>query len=291
MTKCSEKSGSRLVNDESNRKIAVPGAKIKGDRKRQKMPSAGTRAATRVVVKGDRARVLRSGRRLFPESGEAKTREVEQDNDFINPPEKKESEVSIDPGKVHASDVQSVPNCAEMMGVEEKRGTPGMAKSGVLDEGSGKDIDKSLKFVYSRKRKLVRMEDKCGLETVESDLKQRRYGMVYSRKRRWKKNNNDSRSLSSVNNFHVKMDSQQQDMFPISVLSVLVESSAGSGSCRGSFSSFLCSVLMYLRRRRVPVIQLFQFLTSEPLRGLYSSQGIQFLQVGLLSKLCLILLG
>ncbi|KAJ1383420.1 Enhancer of polycomb-like, N-terminal [Sesbania bispinosa] len=187
------------------------------------MPAVGMRRSTRVfglVMKGaDSGRVLRSGRRLWPENSvEAKTKRgnVNEGDDWSKPP--------TPPKKTAKNDVVLKPGAVLMTRQQgEKRGRDG--------------VDRRFGIVYSRKRRRV--------QGSSSELSRRKGG-------------------------EEKIESGSR-----SVLSIVVKPCAGNS---GWFSSLLVLVLGYIAKVEVTLEELSSFFLYEPINGAFASRGVQFLQ-------------
>lgn len=223
------------------------------------MPSVGMRRTTRVfgVVKGvDGARVLRSGRRLWPESGEGKLRKGgggERDEWF-----------SI-------MDSRGGGGGNGVVGVGLKSKQVGLAKNvspkrevAVIEMGDdefenpdvktesliGRDNeDRMTGIVYSRKRK---REAVPGFEIGDG----KKYGIHFSRRQKRKSG-----------------DAQGEDLQGPRALSVVLELPHRENS---AVVGLLRSILQYMKRVCIRLSALSKLVMSEPLRGVYALHGIHF---------------
>ncbi|KAI9124636.1 hypothetical protein K1719_004558 [Acacia pycnantha] len=216
------------------------------------MPSVGMRRTTRVfgVVKGaDSARVLRSGRCLWPESDEGKIRRSNDADEWLKPVKTHGKGDAWPRGVIKTKQVS-------VIGKHTDSGTKKMkpVKEGrSLRDRNGSN--KMCRLVYSRKRKTPVAESShvsvdAGAKRSLNDNK--RWGLYYTRRQR--------RKLSEDNQ---------------SVLSVVVRPPCGNSYW---LSSFLALVLRYIRRVGLTFKDLSAFILVEPLCGAYASHGIQFLQ-------------
>ncbi|XP_054792823.1 uncharacterized protein LOC129298437 [Prosopis cineraria] len=217
------------------------------------MPAVGMRRTTRVfgVVKGaDSARVLRSGRRLWPESYDGKIRRGNDADEWLKPVKT--------PGKGDAW-ARGFVKTKQEVAVIGKHADSGTKKTKPVKEGrssrGGNGPNKMCRLVYSRKRKTPVAEssdfsvDVGAKRSLEDD---RRWGLYFSRRQR--------RKLIEDNQ---------------GVLSVVVRPSYGNSHW---LSSFLALVLSYIRRVGLTFKDLSAFILVEPFCGAYASRGIQFLQ-------------
>ncbi|KAF5729424.1 Enhancer of polycomb-like transcription factor protein putative isoform 1 [Tripterygium wilfordii] len=233
------------------------------------MLSVGMRRSTRVfgmAKGGDSALVLRSGRRLFPESGENRGRRVNDGDDWCHPMKNKNNSIR------NSNDGKSSTT------INDKRGQNGWARDVEVNPGvinvDGAEIEvstdvkiehskdrKMFGLVYSRKRK--ERDVQCHESSGGSENRKQRMRLYH--RRQWKKND---RSV-------LGMEREGMDGIPC-MLAVVVE-----GTCGGSslwFSCFLRVVLSYMKRAIVRLSQLTAFLSTEPVYNAYASQGIRFLQ-------------
>ncbi|CAL0321254.1 unnamed protein product [Lupinus luteus] len=206
------------------------------------MPSVAMRRTTRVfgVVKGgDSARVLRSGRRLWPEYEDIKIRRGSEGYEWLKKLEKHKSLPLLRAKQEKALvDNASESDCGITESVKQKRRR-------ILSGG-----DRFFGMVYSRKRKridasssselLAGTVERCGSHV--SDM----FGLSFSRQGR------------------------DQCKF-----AVVVKPCCGRS---GSFSLLLFLVLRHVRKFKVSLKVLSAFLLSEPISGVYSSQGVLFLK-------------
>ncbi|XP_019433196.1 PREDICTED: uncharacterized protein LOC109340079 [Lupinus angustifolius] len=206
------------------------------------MPSVAMRRTTRVfgVVKGgDSARVLRSGRRIWPEYEDIKIRRGNEGDAWLKKPEKHKSSPS-------------------------SRAKQEKALVDDANEGDG-GITESVK---QKRRRILSGDDRF-------------FGMVYSRKRRRIGASSSSEILAGTverggsdvsEMFGLHFSRQRKDRCKFAVVVKL--------SCGGSglFSRLLFLVLRHVRRFKVSLKVLSAFLLSEPISGVYSSQGVLFLK-------------
>ncbi|MED6149144.1 hypothetical protein PIB30_059656 [Stylosanthes scabra] len=216
------------------------------------MPAVGMRRTTRVfgVVTGsENARVLRSGRRLWPDSGESlkPKRGNGKADEWPKKPEKNNVDaaaVAVSRGggataklkqenavSVRASEKKNVVKAVEI----RKQGSV----QGVRSLSNGVDGDKFFGIVYTRKRKRVVVDGK------------KMFGLRFSRR-------------------------QQPRKDPCVFAAVVRRQCLGMEG--DLFSQFLVLVLRRAFRTGVEMKELSAFLLSEPLCGVYASRGIQFLQ-------------
>ncbi|KAM4071942.1 hypothetical protein ACB094_11G099500 [Castanea mollissima] len=237
------------------------------------MPSVGMRRTTRVfnvvnVVK-DGGRVLRSGRRLWPESSDSsKVRRGGGGGDggdewfkIIKSSPNNSAAAAALPFKQtsswsHGGDVKRVvaaPNVA----------------TDAAEAAAGAAADCAIEKPKKRSRKAVKVE-----ESVD-----KMFGVVYSRKRRRNSDNDKMYGIRFARRQRRKADDGSEEwVIPRPKLSVTV---VGSGrddndDDDGFLARFLCTVLKYMRRTRLTLSQLLKFLCTEPITGVYASRGIRF---------------
>ncbi|XP_061374226.1 uncharacterized protein LOC133316475 isoform X2 [Gastrolobium bilobum] len=167
------------------------------------MPSVGMRRTTRVfgVVKGaDSARVLRSGRRLWPDSGEGKMRRVNEGDEWVKKPEKNANAKTKHEIVVVDDDAN-----------EDYAGVMELEKQGPQKAHSSCKVnvpDRFFGIVYSRKRKRM---SAASSELATDDNKM--FGLQFTR-RQWRKN----RSVLSIVVKHSRRDSDLFSSFLFLVL-------------------------------------------------------------------------
>ncbi|XP_021903979.1 uncharacterized protein LOC110819188 isoform X2 [Carica papaya] len=233
------------------------------------MPSVGMRRTTRVfgVVKGvDGARVLRSGRRLWPECGEAKVRRTQDGDDWYR---------LVKNGGVHGPGggggdrtgckpyggwtCQKVNPKQELIDHNEQEEKCQLKKSKrakVEVSDDGKKVDKMFGIVYRRKRK--RVDHRGG--NVSECSEDKMYGIGYIRRQRRKSKGGDVLSCG------------------FSVSPVIVAVVNGPCSMTYWFSCVLSLVLVHIRRRGVRLSELAAFFLSQPINGVFSEHGVRFLR-------------
>lgn len=229
------------------------------------MPSVEMRRTTRVfgmgMVKGgvDGARVLRSGRRLWPESSESKLERARNgDEDWLKLM------------KSHAGDSVVGLNHKKWAGANQvgspRRNTPVLKTSVVKKPRSNELLSDGLKehkrygIVYTRKRKRASASFSGNVEK-ESGSDDRMYGRRFARRQRMKKSK--------------ELDSHLGFVCP-EVLRFSVESSGAQGYWAGRF---LYSVLVYMTRASLGLTEFSEFLALEPIGSIFASYGIQFSRV------------
>ncbi|KAM2065036.1 hypothetical protein EV1_027842 [Malus domestica] len=225
------------------------------------MPSVEMRRTTRVfgmaMAKGgvDGARVLRSGRRLWPESSESKlVRAHRGDEDWLKVMKSHASDSVVSlknkrwPGNNHIRSPKQHAVVLEVPLVKKLESNELLA-----DEVKEKTM---YGIVYTRKRKRA-------TANVENDggSDDRMYGRRFVRRQRRKVNG----ELDS----HVGFVSRE--VFCVSIESLC--------SRRYWAARFLYSVLVYMTRASLGLTELSDFLASEPIGSFFSSCGIQFSRV------------
>ncbi|CAK7325298.1 unnamed protein product [Dovyalis caffra] len=223
-----------------------------------RMPSVGLRRTTRVfgVIKGvDGARVLRSGRRLWPESGDGKLRRSSDGDEWYH---------TI----IKNANNQQTKNQNNNNNLKYKENS-GWAHDDKLKKDRGIVIaiaaPKRIKrvkiekqkfgIVYSRKRK------RLGGEKSENS-EDKKFGIQFSRRQRRRKDDESSESLVCT---------------PDLVVLVNGCSSSSSSSSNG-LSCFLISVLRHIKRAIMSVSELADFLLLEPISSVFASNGLHFVR-------------
>ncbi|BBG96971.1 Enhancer of polycomb-like transcription factor protein [Prunus dulcis] len=210
------------------------------------------------MVKGgvDGARVLRSGRRLWPESSESKLERARNgDEDWLKLM------------KSHAGESVVGLNHKKWAGANQvgspRRNTPVLKTSVVKKPQSNELLADLLKehkrygIVYTRKRKRASASFLGNVER-ESGSDDRMYGRRFARRQRMKKSK--------------ELDSHPGFVCP-EVLCFSVESSCAQGYWAGRF---LYSVLVYMTRASLGLTEFSEFLALEPIGSIFASYGIQF---------------
>lgn len=234
------------------------------------MPSVrGMRRSTRVfgVAKGvDGARVLRSGRRLWPESDNGKIGKGNDGDDWyklidnyrgggINSKENKWNEISskraVDAKKIDAQ--TTVP--------KSKMSAPRVSSAPPRSDNIT-NVDKKFGAIYTRKRKRLASKSSDFLE-IKRSPDDKMYGIHFVRRKR------RTRTVESL----AGVLEQGRRMIVV----VVEDSSSCSNACW--FSGFLNTVLRYMKRARVRLSELSAFVFSESITCTFSSVGLRFLQV------------
>ncbi|XP_057980653.1 uncharacterized protein LOC131166271 [Malania oleifera] len=228
------------------------------------MPSVGMRRSTRVlVVKGaDGARVLRSGRRLWPESDAEKLERVAIDDE--------DEWLRVVQG---SEDGDGVPNCkvngwkqgVTAMDVDAVVGGPEsvITMPSSLDDDDG--ANRMWGFVYRRKRKMSGWKSCDASEKKKRALEDRMYGRYYVRRQRRE---------SNIGSFAADDVSCVVRRRHNAMLTVVVDSSCSRASW---LVPFLSAVLGHMTRVRLRLRKLSAFLMSTPICEVFSSYGIHFL--------------
>ncbi|KAF8021830.1 hypothetical protein BT93_G2082 [Corymbia citriodora subsp. variegata] len=223
------------------------------------MPSVGMRRTTRVfgVVKGvDGARVLRSGRRLWPESGDGKLKKGSEREEWFSLIDSRGgvSGNGVAGGGLKSKQVGLAKNVSPkrevvVIGMEDDEFEKPVVKTESL---IGRDnVDRMSGIVYSRKRK---REALSSLETGDG----KKYGIHFSRRQKRKSGDGQGEVLQGSRALSVVLELPHR------------ENSAVVG--------LLCSVLQYMKRVCIRLSALSKFVMSEPLRGVYALRGIHFSQ-------------
>ncbi|KAL5800441.1 hypothetical protein ACOSQ4_033325 [Xanthoceras sorbifolium] len=247
------------------------------------MPSVGMRRTTRVfgVVKGvDGARVLRSGRRLWPDFGDGKLRRTNDGDDWYHhhPVIKKHNGNGHGHGHgpgglkckpnnwAHVQSIklkqqQQQQEEEQVMELCEKDNEVNLSKKVKEEEEVVTSEDRMFGIVYSRKRK--RNGGQKNTESSEDKM----YGLRFSRRQRRRKSSSDN--CGRVVGF-----SREDDVASLRAFGVVFDGDS-CGDC--SSSGFLSLVLGYMKKARVKLPELASFLLSQPISGVFSSHGIRFL--------------
>lgn len=237
--------------------------------RRTEMPSVEMRRTTRVFGMGkgvDGARVLRSGRRLWPESSVVKLERTNEDDDFFtlikNNGGDRDPDSTVTIGLKHKGWTKTTrlagskpkPNLV----VSESQVVEKPVQTKVL--AGGLNQYKRFGVVYSRKRKQT--SHSANLEN-QSGSGDRMYGQRFVRKRR---KTSGSGSLVGA----VSLDSHVAFVSP-EVLCFTFESSWGR---RYWAARFLYFILVYMTRSSLRLTELSRFLNSEPISVVFASSGI-----------------
>ncbi|XVE68626.1 hypothetical protein DITRI_Ditri09bG0083700 [Diplodiscus trichospermus] len=209
------------------------------------MPSAGMRRTTRVfgVVKSSEgARVLRSGRRLWPDSGEVKPKRPNNEGDeYYSMKKNPKSEVNK-----AATEVKGKP---KRIGHEENpKNQSRKTKAKAVNNCANVDI--MFGIVYARKRK----RNEVQRSQLSGKSEQKKFGEPFDRRQICKR-----KTIKDV---------EESKIFACVV---------GNGGCYCWFSNFLCLVLGYMKRAEVRLSELASFLISQPISGVFSSNGVNLL--------------
>ncbi|KAJ6986668.1 hypothetical protein NC653_020021 [Populus alba x Populus x berolinensis] len=216
------------------------------------MPSVGLRRTTRVfsVVKSvDGARVLRSGRRLWPESGDGKLRRSSDGDELF--------QTIIKNTNNHIKNQNSNTN----LKYKENNGWTHDVKlkkdRGIVIAIAAPKKIKRVKsekekfgIVYSRKRK------RLGGEKSENP-EDKKFGIQFSRRQRR------------------KGSESQESLVCTPQLVALVEDCSSSN---GWLSCFLSSVLRHAMRVSLSLSELADFLLSDPISSVFASNGLHFVR-------------
>lgn len=233
------------------------------------MPSVGMRRTTRVfgVVKAaDGARVLRSGRRIWPNVGEPKVRRAHDvvDRDWNSLLKNHNTSNSKTKGNNN--------NNNKISGPRSKPSSPRQVSS----EKEDKEVDFR---VNSKRRKVRSSEEALGDEESVDKM----FGIVYSRKRkRLSGSPSDSsrseeplRSLKFYRRRRRLSDQVSSGRIHRPVLVLVVDWS--SGDCW--LSSVFGLVMRYIRREELRLSSLASFFLSQPINQVFADHGVRFLTV------------
>lgn len=253
------------------------------------MPSGMRRTRVFGLVKGiDGARVLRSGRRLWPESGEVKVKKSKDASDWYPVIETRGNGAGSGHGRLHGkwTQVRNVkPKRVVVVNIREDDDAcvvkvPGPVKVLPRTGGDGKAVvgDRMFGKVYTRKRKRGRLENGEGFDELESDnvlSGDRMFGLRFIRRQRSRKTDvehweSNAGGRSTKLHFHRQRILAPRDR----VLTIF----AGSSLEGGCFTDFILSVLRHLKSPDLSVAKFSAFLLSSPINGVFALKGMRFLQ-------------
>ncbi|XP_038884677.1 uncharacterized protein LOC120075394 [Benincasa hispida] len=248
------------------------------------MPSGMRRTRVFGLVKGvDGARVLRSGRRLWPESGEVKVKKSKDANDWYPVIESRGN----GHGRLHGK-WTPVRNVKPKRVVVSFRGDddacvvkvpePVKVFPRISNDGKSGDGDRMFGKVYTRKRKRGRLENGEVFDEMESDnvlSGDRMFGLRFIRRQRSRKTDvehweSTAGGRSTKLHFRRQRISRPRDQ----VLTIF----AGSSLDGGCFSDFILSVLRHLKSPDLSLAKFSAFLLSNPINGVFALKGMRFLQ-------------
>ncbi|CAI0410747.1 unnamed protein product [Linum tenue] len=246
-------------------KIGAPGIGLNQRNRTAIMPSGEIRRGTRVIgmVKGaNSVRVLRSGRRLFPGSGERQVRRVKEDEDK----------------SLHHS-IKKYPHKCKENGATNDDRLKRKASESVVHSEAPRRVKRPRLAVKNVKKvkKGAQESDKVVVTGDQVAVVDKMFGIVYTRKRK-------SGSI-------VKLESFDNKMFGIqfsrrlarkkgagcvvdvqTCVFVAVVQNSGSRA-----ASLLTSIFRHINNG-VGLCELAGFLFSQPLNGTFASNGIRFLK-------------
>ncbi|CAL1386919.1 unnamed protein product [Linum trigynum] len=234
------------------------------------MPSGEIRRGTRVIgmVKGaDSVRVLRSGRRLSPRSGERQVRRVKDDEEdkslhhsIKKYPHKCNENGATNNDKLKRKASESVVHISEIE-------APRRVKRARLAVKKVKKVKKAA----SKSGKVAMIEDRVALID-------KRFGIVYARKR---KRGSIEKQESSGNKLFGIQFSRRQARKKGADCVLEVQTCAFVAVVQNSgtvAASLLTSILWHIKNVGVDLSELAGFLFSEPLNCTFASNGIRFLK-------------
>lgn len=218
------------------------------------MPSVGMRRTTRVfgVVKAaDGARVLRSGRRIWPNVGEPKVRRahdvVDRDWNCLLKNNSKTKGSKVSGGRSNGGGSQPCsPRQVSSEKEDKEDDLPISKRRKVRSEAVGdeKNVDKMFGIVYTRKRKRLS-------ESIDRSEEPLRSLKFYCRRRRL-----PNRVSSEIR--------------PVLTLTV-------DWSCEECwFSSVFGLVMRYMRRDELRLSSLASFFLSQPINQVFADHGVRF---------------
>lgn len=240
------------------------------------MPSVGMRRTTRVFG----ARVLRSGRRLWTGPAEGKYIKSANGDEWIELLENSgDGGGSTNQRKERGRHGNEAAAKHEVRGMDVDVKVVESAPKKVLHEGlvAENHVGERWGVVYTRKRKSVdsNLVESSDNGNKKRDIDDKRYGKQFFRKQ-WRKKTRQ-RELSEPGDSNVALVALEEplDNARCPSLSVVFDSSCCSWYMA---TSFLNSVLRYVRQARVGLWQLYAFVHSKAIACVYSSCGIRFLQ-------------
>lgn len=269
-TESTRKTTCRL--SESKNKVKPPVVPL-GNVIRETMPSVGMRRTTRVfgVVKGgDGARVLRSGRRLWPDSVDVKIRKPNNVDDWLK---------LVKTNKGYGGDLGYKTNDWDHLTSPKQDDVlpeflvPKLVEA--VDSNNGRCTDKLFGAVYCRKRRRPITKSSDFDVNLENSNEDRMFGLQFVRRQKRR------------GGCHCSLETQNVDSRG-SFLSEKMVSVAMQSSYSRTFlgARFLYSVLMYMTRTRLRLADLSAFLLSEPINNVYSSSGIHVFRVSYFDSFC-----
>ncbi|XP_057472110.1 uncharacterized protein LOC130760696 [Actinidia eriantha] len=225
-------------------------------------------------------RVLRSGRRLWSGPGEGK--HVRVSTGVANGEEWIELLDNSGEGGGSGDDIQYMENGWQndpglkqvtVMDIDKKIAEPKLVGNGPLDlSNHNSSVDRMWGSAYQRKRKRIDLKSSNfeGCLEKKITLEDRRYGKKYVRQQ-WRKKKIRESCPGPLGESCGSRGSARSRL-----LLAFVESSSCS-SIRW-FACILGVVLRYMRRTKLRLLQLSEFVLSEPLAHVFSSHGLHFLR-------------
>ncbi|XP_023550905.1 uncharacterized protein LOC111808903 isoform X1 [Cucurbita pepo subsp. pepo] len=255
------------------------------------MPSGMRRTRVFGLVKGlDGARVLRSGRRLWPESGEVKLKKSKDASDWYPVIDSRGNGGGSGQVRLHGkwTQVRNVkPKRVVVVNIREEEDAcvvkvpePLKVLPRIGSDGESGDVDRMFGKVYSRKRKRGRPENGYGFDEMEGDNAisgDRMFGLRFIRRQRSRKTDIthwEPTASGRSTKLHFHRPSVSPPLPRDRVLTIF----AGSSINNGCFSDFIQSVLRHLNSPELNVAKLSSFLLSNTINGVFASTGMRFLQ-------------
>lgn len=252
------------------------------------MPSVEMRRSTRVFVPktkdGDAVRVLRSGRRLWVESGlgKFKVSAGRGDGKVTGDWFPSADDLALHKDKLwrETSEMKEADDDS-LMKVDDDDDDKLLSEMLVRTPNASPDVgspDKKFKNVYRRKRKRFDSSDsrtKVNSEGVSCDNK---FGLYFVRRQTRKRTRMDKSSVFPS----TEGSSQQHNLVGgvdgivdyHGLLSVVVESAIARS---GHLADILSSILRRMTKAELSLVQLSAFLLSKPIGDVFASSGIRFL--------------
>lgn len=246
------------------------------------MPSVGMRR-TRV----DGARVLRSGRLLWPESGEVKLKKSKDVSDWypvidnrgngqVRFHGKWPSVRNVKPKRVVVVNIREEEDACVVKVPE-----PVKVLARIGGDGESGGVDRMFGKVYRRKRKRGLSENGDAFDEMEADnvmSGDRMFGLRFIRRQRSRKTDVEHWEPTAGGR-STKLHFHRQRILPPPPRDRVLTIFAGSSLDGSCFSDFILPVLRHLKSPELRVAKLSAFLLSNPINGVFALKGMRFLQV------------
>lgn len=238
------------------------------------MPSVGMRRSTRVLVVkgGDGARVLRSGRRLWPDSDAGRLQRAAEEESVGGgwPPLKSGQggsgdEIAVSNYKANGWVREASRLCVTTAPVVAVSGEAGLARNGESELRDCRNGEQMWGLVYQRKRKAMELSDGSGGGGRGSRIwDDKMYGKHFVRRQR-----------RMGTDGHVVVRESYDQSCRVRLVAVV-----NSRFCEPSlFDRFLASFLGHATRGRLRLRDFAAFLTAGAVHEAFASHGIRFSRV------------